>query len=208
MNKALLATSLLCAAAGVTACSPLGLDTAGADRADAATASEELPPGFYLGGEFVELGPFDPQDSSIDPIRACEEIPEEVFEAAGLRQDLGGQEVYFEMTSCSFSIDSPGYDDALATIVSGTTTTDELISKSHYSKIAPDSEIPGLVQFELPDDENRACRTSIDTSRGLFHVVIDDFTQGLSRKELCDKSVFIHTNLYQSLRGEQNDTQH
>lgn len=204
MNKAILATSLLCAATWVSACFPFGLDSAGANSASTAAAPEELPPGFYLGGEFVELGPFDPQDSSIDPIRACEEVPEEVFEAVGLvaypesRVDVG------DATTCSIALQ--GSEEPLSGSITGSFATFErLREESIILDENPSQRVSGIVAHQDRLDADRACHISAETSRGHLAIVIEDFSRSTDEKILCSMATQTFESIYFQLRGTTKD---
>lgn len=210
MNRSKIALALvLCLACSLNACS-----LAVAGKADSAmttttssssqTSDDELPPGFYLGGEFVELGPFDPTDPELEPIRACEEIPEEVLAKAGLAGPPSAHVDIADSTGCTLQV-SEVDTNVVATITSGTAATQALVNDGRLLNPAPSELIDGLVAHQFELDEGRSCQATTDTSRGHLAIVVDDFSQSTSEEALCFQAVEFFESLIFLLRGNNHD---
>ncbi|WP_158268649.1 DUF3558 family protein [Corynebacterium yudongzhengii] len=193
----------LVAACGLTGASvpgPAAQDTT--DSTDE-TQPQELPPGFYLSGEFVELTEFDPEDPGLEPIRACEEITPEAFHEMGLELVTGEQLDSFGMTGCGVRpIDSSG-SRAMISLTAGPSQVDGLVDRSAHHEWSPTPLLEDFVLLQYEHDIDSACAVSTDTSRGLLSVTYNDYSSNRSNEELCGAVIDVTEAIYQQLRGRE-----
>ncbi|AWB81577.1 hypothetical protein C3B44_03715 [Corynebacterium yudongzhengii] len=169
------------------------------------TEPQELPPGFYLSGEFVELTKLDPDDKDLEPIRACEEIPPEVFEEAGIEPITGEQSNNFGMTSCGFAFIEDYETNRRITMTGGFNLVSNLVAKSATTDAEASDILPSLVTHQRHDEARTACAASLDTSRELLSVASTDSREMTSDAELCQTATSVAELIYLQLQGETYD---
>lgn len=199
-------TALLVLIGGLTACSG-GTPLSGTSDTTAEVSGEtseesvpaDLPPGFFLSGEFVELRPYDVNDPTVEWIKPCTEIPEEVLGGTGLNLEFSKDDQIGEMTACDAEVDSPEFYGTGIVISTGPTLTQQFRDEG---TLQPETsrEIPELVSHELVASYSEACSASVDTDRGLFSVTAMQSDPTSSLSDLCKLAVSQFESIYHDLR--------
>lgn len=192
----------LVAACGLTGTSVIG--QAAQDTTDSTdeTQPQEHPAGFYLSGEFVELTEFDPEDPGLESIRACEEIPQEIFDELGFGPGRSEQGEGFGMTGCTFEVVNDPEPRSLVTFIGGPSRVQDLLDESVPNQWNDVSSIPGLITHQHPMEVGESCAASVDTSRGLFSVTWTEMMRDVPDEEMCRKALDIAETIITKLRGK------
>ncbi|AKK11373.1 DUF3558 domain-containing protein [Corynebacterium uterequi] len=165
----------------------------------------DLPPGFYLSGEFVELGPRDPNAPEPEWIDPCNEIPEDILEDIGMKRGTRSGGTIFGVNGCSGpvsekltnNIEYPT-NQIIQGILSGPAPNSQFLTHSDFASNGFLEDIPGVIT--LKNDEG--CGLSTDTERGLFVIYIDDIGENLTGDEACEIATKSFYRLYNQLREQ------
>lgn len=161
-----------------------------------------LPPGFYLSGEFVELGSRDLNAPEPEWISPCDEIPDEVLEKAGLDSSTKGQGDFAGMTTCVAEPHDPDLYLMWVGIIAGPTIVEDLLNegdrKVDYSSIT----VPGAVAYQPRDGMEGFCAVAVDTDRGFFAVNASVHAEHFSFEQKCEVATQTLDTIYLELRGE------
>ncbi|WP_146183507.1 hypothetical protein [Corynebacterium yudongzhengii] len=194
----------LVAACGLPGTSVLGHVVQDTTDSTDETQPQEHPAGFYLSGEFVKLTEFDPNDPSLEPIRACEEIPQEVFDEIGLGPITVEQKDSFGMTGCAGRLTHKLGESMGWNLVSGPTLLREISDDPktfiHHSK--PSALGSQTLQKDL--EQGVSCTSSVDTERTLFSVSVNDYT-GMTSDENCAVPQLTSSTRFTKLFGGWNE---
>ncbi|AKK11372.1 DUF3558 domain-containing protein [Corynebacterium uterequi] len=178
------------------------LPLAGCSDASYTTVTNtDLPPGFYLSGEFVELGPRDPNAPEPEWIDPCNEIPEDIGMKRGTR--AGGK--IFGMNGCSGpvskkltnNVEYPIYEIDQG-LTAGPTFNEQIISQQEVDSVNFLDDVPGVVVRK----RERDCHLSIDTERGFFSVGVRGAKGGIGGDEACEIATKSFYRLYNQLREQ------
>lgn len=205
------AVAVVAAALALGACAPSSaslIDDKGTAPATEEGSAEEtveeapLPPGFYLSGEFVELGPRDLNAPEPEWISPCDEIPDEVLEKAGLDSSRTKQGDFAGMTTCVAEPHDPNLFPLSVGITTGPTFLEELIHEENRNPDYSSSAVPGAVLYEPRDGTRDFCAIGVDTDRGFFAVNASVHAQQFSFEQKCEVATVAIETIYLELRGE------
>ncbi|AKK11662.1 DUF3558 family protein [Corynebacterium uterequi] len=165
----------------------------------------ELPPGFYLSGEFVELGPRDPNAPDPEWIDPCNEIPEEILEDIGMKRGTRSGGTSFGMNGCSGPVSkklTDGKEYPVSRIVqsmtAGPTLNQQFLAHPEFTSDDFLEDVPGVLVLRNEEE----CGLSVDTKRGLFVVNASSRLGVFSGDELCEVATKSFYRLYNELREQ------
>lgn len=163
---------------------------------------ETLPPGFFLSGEFVELGPHDPNDPNIEWIRPCTEIPDAILAGTGLDLEFTVDHDFAGMTSCAapYMDDELGYTTVF--ITGGPTPISQYIELGRSVEVPVERRLEEILVHRMSDRELPSCAASVDTNRGLFMVAVDNHNPAVTLDHKCPLALSQFESIYFMLRGE------
>ena len=205
------AVAVVAAALALGACAPSSAslidDNGTAPAAEEGSAEETveeapLPPGFYLSGEFVELGPRDLNAPEPEWISPCDEIPDEVLEKAGLDSSTKGQGEFAGMTTCSAEPHDPDLFLMWVSITTGPTFLEELMHEEHRNPDYSISAVRGAVVYQPRNGMTDFCAVGVDTDRGFFAVNASVHAEHFSFEQKCEVATAAFETIYFELRGE------
>lgn len=201
------ATALLLLIGGLTACStgtPLGGTSDTTAEVSGETSEEpvpaDLPPGFFLSGEFVELRPYDVNDPNVEWIKPCTEITEGVLGGTGLDLEFSVDDQIGEMTGCVANIESSENWGATIMITTGPTPVSQFIDAGLVETSVKSESVPQVVVHRIFGADDSVCAASVDTSRGYFSVSMMDFDETRPFLPKCELAVDQFETIYQLLR--------
>lgn len=166
------------------------------------SAPVELPPGFFLSGEFVELGPYDPSDPAVEWIKPCTEIPADVLGGTGLDLKFSADDGFADMWTCSAKVEDLDYWGTTISITTGPTPVKQFVDAGLAVNGAKSERIPQAVVHEIFGSTGDTCAASLETTRGYFSVSAMNFDYSIPLLDRCSLAVSQLENLYQLLRGK------
>ncbi|WP_169466611.1 DUF3558 family protein [Corynebacterium maris] len=200
MGKRILsAIAAITTAALLSSCAPATSQAPETDTDVAATTQTELPPGFYLGEEFIEIGEFNP--NKVELIDLCEEIPDEVLLEAGMINNGTGGIEGSESIICTLRAQEKTLSKGDFSLISDALTKqvfqdNDLIIEPRLTKT-----VPGSFFYAFPSD-NASCFIATETSQGLISVVYDNPFTGAPQEDLCHPALKALESIYFQLRGK------
>lgn len=198
MGKRILsAIAAITTAALLSSCAPATSQAPETDADVASTTQAELPPGFYLGEEFIEIGEFNP--NKVELIDLCEEIPDEVLLEAGMINT--GSDSRFNPESIICIHEEDGKEKGLFGLISDRVSKENLASENLVRNTSSNSFLQEAFLYSFPSDE-ASCFAAVETSRGLVSVVYDNPFVDTSQEKLCDRALEALEAIYIQLRGK------
>ncbi|WP_144412312.1 DUF3558 domain-containing protein [Corynebacterium uterequi] len=165
----------------------------------------ELPPGFYLSGEFVKLGPRDPNAPDPEWIDPCNEIPEEILEDIGMKRGTRSGGTSFGMNGCTGPVNkrlTNGVEYPLYKVDQGITAGPTPIQQflAHPDLHSSDylDDVPDVLVLKNQEE----CDLTMDTERGLFAVSVGVSRGVMGSDEACEIATKSFYRIYNQLREQ------
>lgn len=166
----------------------------------AATTEAELPPGFYLGEEFIEIGEFDPEH--VELIDLCAEIPDEVLLEAGMVKDQDSVRKNSDSINCFLEPSDEKFSTNIFLLASDSFTQQSLKESNYIIPTDLQSSTPNSFLYHLGSDKDFSCNASVSTTSGLISLGVQNHFNKEEQKVLCDNALKIFDHLYLELRGK------
>lgn len=201
-------TALLVLIGGLTACSG-GTPLSGTSDTTAEVSGEtseesvpaDLPPGFFLSGEFVELRPYDVNDPTVEWIKPCTEIPEEVLGGTGLNLEFSVDDGFADMWTCSADIEDFAHWGSSISITTGPTPVSQFVDAGLVVEGVESEILPQATIHRIFGGDDTVCAASLDTSRGYFSVSAMNFEEQMPIESKCGLAISQIDSIYTDLRG-------
>ncbi|AIT62259.1 hypothetical protein CDOO_05565 [Corynebacterium doosanense CAU 212 = DSM 45436] len=204
------ATALLVLIGGLTACSG-GTPLSGTSDTTAEVSGEtseepvpaDLPPGFFLSGEFVELRPYDVNDPNVKWIKPCTEIPEEVLGGTGLDLEFSVDDGFADMWTCSAEVEGLDNWGTSISITTGPTPVSQFVDAGLAVDGISSTLVPQAVAHQIFGGGEALCSVSVDTARGYFSISALDYDETKPFLPKCELAKAQFESIYSQLRGKQ-----
>ena len=199
-KRILSAIAAITTAALLSSCTPATSQAPETDADVASTTQAELPPGFYLGEEFIEIGEFNP--NKVELIDLCEEIPDEVLLEAGMVKNSGSSRQNRNSINCFLEPSISDFSADTFLLASDSFTESELDSAGYLIAAEVSEKIPTAFLYHLGSDENFACNAAVSTTKSLMSVSLEDYSSDVSQEHLCNQALNTLETIYVELRGK------
>ena len=199
-KRILSAIAAITTAALLSSCAPATSQAPETDADVAATTQAELPPGFYLGEEFIEIGEFNP--NKVELIDLCEEIPDEVLLEAGISPPETDSSEFHRSIICSPAASDPEDEYGIFGLVSDPLTKKEIREEGYIIEDHPDAAVPEAFLYHTGLDQEFACWAGVATNHGLISIAYDNPFLKTTQEERCSRALTAFDSIYIQLRGK------
>ena len=199
-KRILSAIAAITTAALLSSCAPATSQAPETDADVASTTQAELPPGFYLGEEFIEIGEFNP--NKVELIDLCEEIPDEVLLEAGISPPETDSSEFHRSIICSPKAADPEDEYGTFGLITDSLTKEVVRNEGYMINANVNSVVPEVFLYHTGADKNFSCSASIPTHKSLMTVTYKNMFTELEQEKLCDQALEALESIYIQLRGK------